>query len=80
MAQHDRTLRSHNDGRDYEMNFHQCSVVDLITIDGAILIHDAPKAAAAIIEMYRFRGYSVDELLEAIRIQIQEWDDIDDHS
>lgn len=80
MAQHDRTLKSYNDGRMLEMNFHQCSVVDLITIDGAIDIYHAPKAAAAIIEMFRFKGYSVDELLEMIRLQIQEWDDTNDHS
>lgn len=77
MAQHYRTLisiRDQDDGGDLEMNFHQCSVVDIIHIDGAIHIDYAVNAAAAILEMYRFRGHDIDELLEEVKQIIQDWD------
>lgn len=83
MAQHYRTLISTPDvnrDEEYCMEFHQCSVTDIIAIDGLIDISDAPFAAAAILEMYRFRGYSVDELLDTVKKIIQHWDDTGNNS
>jgi len=83
MAQHHRTIQSNliDDTEIYRIaEIHQCSVSDIVTVNGCVHIDDGYKIAAAIIEAYRYRGHSIDEQFEMIKNQIEEWDRTKNHS
>ena len=83
MAQHHRTIESYHPDRPsdpYLTDIHQCSVSDFVTVEGGCFVDDSYKIAAAILEMYRYRGYSINELLEMLENQINEWDKNEDNS
>ena len=82
MAQHHRMIitPSYGDDNEYTCVVHQCSVSDIVSVNGEVDIDHGYKVAAAIIEAYRFRGNTIDEQFDMIRKQIKEWDDTGDHS
>lgn len=82
MAQTHRTIKTKIDKKKYEIELHQCSVSDTTAIytesfmDATVVhIDDAIKIAAGLIEMYRYRGYSIDKQFKKIRKLIEKWDE-----